>query len=334
MLVEQGGADVVVTATVTDPNPADTHSYDWSGTDNGLTDTDGAGNSTFTFTPATAGTYILQVTATDSGNLTNSAELTLNVVATMPVLTATDSDGDGVDDDVEGAGDSDGDGIPDYLDNANLQGNVLQEMALTEDRYIVETEPGLILTLGSVALRAGEGKAGVSEEEIVSHGNDGAGAVADGEHSYTGGLFDFTVDGLPVAGQSVTIVVPQHAAVPANAVYRKQQSGGWFNFVEDANNTLASALGEEGFCPPPGDAAYSAGLNEGDWCVQLIIEDGGANDADGLANNRVVDPGGVSVMSSTASSSGSGAVQPLWLLLLSSFAVSRVLVQRRGRDKL
>ena len=38
------------------------------------------------------------------------------------------------------------------------------------------------------------------------------------------------------------------------------------------------------------------GLTEGHWCVQITIEDGGENDDDQLANNQIVDPGGVAVL--------------------------------------
>ncbi|MET0089405.1 MAG: choice-of-anchor U domain-containing protein, partial [Candidatus Thiodiazotropha sp.] len=89
-----------------------------------------------------------------------------------------------------------------------------------------------------------------------------------------------------------------------------------------ARGTRHAARGTQGYCPPPGDIAYIEGLNEGHWCVQLTLEDGGPNDADGLANNAIEDPGGVaSRISSTESSSskggGGGSVDLLliWLLL-------------------
>ena len=57
-----------------------------------------------------------------------------------------------------------------------------------------------------------------------------------------------------------------------------------------------SAPGEPGNCPPPQSTVYRDGLNTGDWCVQLTIEDGGPNDADGLANGSIDDPGGVAMV--------------------------------------
>jgi len=70
-------------------------------------------------------------------------------------------------------------------------------------------------------------------------------------------------------------------------------NGRWQDFVDDANNQVHSAPGNLGYCPPPGDDSWQPGLTEGDYCVQLTIEDGGPNDADGLANGSIEDPGGV-----------------------------------------
>ena len=62
---------------------------------------------------------------------------------------------------------------------------------------------------------------------------------------------------------------------------------------------MASASKDSsGNCPAPLSIAYlneetllANGLLEGKDCIQLTIEDGGANDADEMANGRVVDPG-------------------------------------------
>ncbi len=64
----------------------------------------------------------------------------------------------------------------------------------------------------------------------------------------------------------------------------------------DDNNGLASAPGEKGICPPPGDEAFTEGLTEGHWCVQLTIEDGGPNDADGNINQSIDDTGGLATL--------------------------------------
>jgi hypothetical protein len=316
-IIEQGSGNVVVTANVVDPNPGDTQTYDWSRTDNSLVDLDTA-NNTFTFSPNTVGIFKLEVTVTDSGGLTDTRKLTINVVPSLPTLTSQDSNGDGVSDNVEGHGDSDGDGIPNYLDNKNLQPNTLQEQSLNSRQFLLETEPGLSLSIGSVAFNSGNSDSSVSINDILQHGNSNTGAQADTGHDYNGGIFDFQMTQLPVVGQVSNIVIPQFAAIPANAIYRKLTSGSWFQFVEDSNNKLWSAPGSEGFCPPPGDAAYVPGLVEGSWCVQLSIQDGGPNDSDGVADGNVSDPGGVTqaVSKSASVSGGGGSTDWLFLAML------------------
>jgi hypothetical protein len=103
------------------------------------------------------------------------------------------------------------------------------------------------------------------------------------------------------------VVVPLTEAIPAEAVYRKWQAGEWMSFIEDANNALYSSAGAEGYCPPPGSTEWQSGLTEGHWCVQLTLEDGGPNDADGVANGAILDPGGVAKpVSDTGNGDGNG----------------------------
>jgi len=334
-IVGQTDGLITVTANVSDPNSGDSHSYDWSRTDNALVDTDSV-EDTFTIDPSglTPGIYTLAVTVSD-GEATAASRLRFRVEATLPTLTDSDSDGDGIDDDIEGLGDSDGDGVPDYLDHASAARNVVQELQANVQTFLMETEPGLALTLGQVAFRAHGDRTNVTADDIATHANNGTGAQSDDEfHAYNGGLFDFNVEDLPVAGQSVRVVIAQFAAIPANAVYRKQMASGWQNFVEDANNSVASAPGAAGYCPPPGDAAYTNGLTEGHWCVQLTLEDGGPNDADGQVNQAVDDPGGVAErLSQTVgiTVSGSGALN-LWSMTLLMLLV--LLRSPRGRKLL
>lgn len=91
--VTTNGGNVQVQAQVTDANPGDQHTYDWSGTDVRLLDLGPAADNTFEFDPMTltAGTtYTLKVTVTDNGSPVLSgaaAPLTVSVVngaATTP----------------------------------------------------------------------------------------------------------------------------------------------------------------------------------------------------------------------------------------------------------
>ncbi|MCU7934291.1 MAG: cadherin domain-containing protein [Candidatus Thiodiazotropha sp. (ex Dulcina madagascariensis)] len=321
-IIGQTDGTVAVTAIVTDPNRGDVHSYDWSGSDNSLIDTD-ADPATFTFDPANLdpGAYTLKQTVSD-GVASGVAELLLKVVSALPSLTETDSDDDGLSDTSEGSGDNDGDGIPNYLDHAGTALNVIQEQQATASEYLMETEPGLVFMLGDVAFRAHGHSTHVTGADIENHGNEGTGAEADAElYVYNGGLFDFRIEGLPITGQSVAVVLPQLAPIPVDAVYRKLMPSGWQDFVVDDYNHVASVAGSAGYCPPPGDASYIAGLTEGDWCVQLTIQDGGPNDADEAADTNIDDPGGVAQRlpqstGETKSGGGGGGVSLFSLILL------------------
>ena len=96
-----------------------------------------------------------------------------------------DTDGDGIDDATEGLIDSDSDGIPDYLD-AMEASNVIQERRATSDSYVMETNPGLRLRLGSTALRSNIGASGVQSEDIETQQLQNPDSVTN-----VGGYFDF-----------------------------------------------------------------------------------------------------------------------------------------------
>ncbi|MFV8783032.1 choice-of-anchor U domain-containing protein [Microbulbifer sp. SA54] len=291
------GGLVQLVAHVTDENPNDTHVYDWSLTDSNLVPTDGYSSEVFSFDPSalSEGVYPLSVIVVDSGEgtLGTTAESLVHVLATAPVFVAgDDTDGDGIVDSDEGIVDGDMDRIPDYLDpvtDAHL-------LPADGSGALLQVEEGLQLILGDTAFAAGNAQALVTLQDLADHGGaaGGVGALTeDAGYEYFGGVFDFIVAGIEI-GASAQIVIPQAAAIQADASYRKYVSGnGWQAFVEDANNSLASAPGALGDCPAPDDVAYTPGLTEGHYCVQLTIEDGGSNDADGVANGSIKDPGGV-----------------------------------------
>ncbi|MFQ3197894.1 MAG: hypothetical protein ACI81A_001614, partial [Paraglaciecola sp.] len=216
--------------------------------------------------------------------------LYLKVLDSLAVLTDADSDGDMIPDNEEGYGDNDQDGIPDYLD-AIGECNVIPQKVLTQNAFLVESEPGVCLRKG-ITLAAGE-TGGVQ----LTVGDLANSVGMDDQFVIVGGVFDFIAADLPQAGQNYRIVFPQNQPIPAGAVYRKySEIFGWGAFVEDVNNQLHSAPGEFGYCPAPGSNQWSSGLTEGYWCVRLTIEDGGPNDNDRIVNSTIVDPGGVAVL--------------------------------------
>ncbi|QUJ66489.1 tandem-95 repeat protein [Photobacterium sp. GJ3] len=287
-LIENSGGQVNVTVSVRDVNTGDSHGYQWEASDHAMADLS-PDDERFTFDPAllSPGMYALTVTVTDTGAPAMSVKqrVYLEVSAVLTPLDGSDTDGDLLPDDREGYTDGDTDGIPDYLD-AIADCNVIQEQAIVSERYLLEGDPGVCLRKGVTIAGNTLGGAQLLTGEIP----------ADTEVTNIGGLFDFIAQGLPVAGQQYQVVLPQRLPIPAHAVYRKYTTDqGWVDFVTDANNRIASAPGEAGYCPPPGDSQWQAGLQEGDWCVQLTIEDGGVNDDDGEVNGSVMDPGGVGV---------------------------------------
>ena len=285
-IVAQNGGDVRINADISDANMQDSLTSTWaSGSLNLQSDDAGMFFSPVSVLP---GIYPVSVTVTDNGlpALSTTEKVYIVVRSSLPVLTGADTDGDLIPDVQEGFTDTDGDGIPDYLDAVN-DCNIMPEGELQPVYFLAEGQAGVCLRLGDIALR--QGQTGmqllptlVPEDSIAAN---------------VGGIFDFVATGLPQQGQSYSLVMPQRSPIPANAVYRKYQAqNGWKDFVIDARNSVASSEGERGFCPPPGDSRWTAGLTEGHWCVQLTLEDGGPNDDDGVANRTIVDPSGVSVI--------------------------------------
>ena len=291
LIVEQGGGLVNFTAIVDDVNPGDEYTLEWLFSDGVFAEIDTDLQRQLDPLDLAPGIYQLTVRATDSGSpaMTNEVRLNYQVVETYPVLTQQDSDGDGISDVEEGFEDDDQDGLPNYLDAVALP-NVLNEESIDGLNFLLESCPGVKLVLGELAIAGGAGGAKITLDQLAADYR-----IPNDNFANVGGYFDFGVKELPVIGQSVNVVLPQRQAISANALYRKY-NGVWSTFVENARNGVMSALGEPGNCPPPQSIAYRDGLNTGDWCVQLTIEDGGPNDADGLANGSIDDPGGVAMV--------------------------------------
>ena len=278
------GGPVTISASVSDPNVADAHTISWSASDAGIFDPADAGDAEYAIDPAALPTGYYRIVADTADNgvpiAASRATTLLSIVATAPVLDAgADSDGDGVDDATEGFGDSDGDRIPDYRD-AHDDANVL---ALDDEGRVLEAQPGHRLLLGESAFRAG----------VVAVLPE-AGLADEVEFGYPNGVADFEVHGVAPGGTAL-VVMPLSHPLPATAVYRKFAANGWQPFTAVAGNALMSAPGGNGACPAPGDASYVAGLSPLHECVQLLLEDGGPNDADGAADGVIRDPGGVAV---------------------------------------
>ena len=290
-VVDTTNGVVTVMAVVNDINVNDTHDIVWSSLNDTLVDlnTDGIA-STFEFTAEglTTDTYELTVSVSES----NTSELFSVIVDTDIVVDAslaaldenTDSDNDGISDADEGYSDSDNDGISDYLDTDDNP----SRLPIDDSTAAMQTANGLSLSLGDV-VTASDGATAANATVDV---ND---ITTDEHFTALSNITNFNVSGLTEVGQSVPIVIPLASGntIAEGSIYRKYSDAkGWFDFVVDSENAVYSALADEdGNCPYPQSTQYQEGLTVGDNCIQLVIKDGGENDADGLANGMVKDPG-------------------------------------------
>ena len=293
LLIDKAKGSVTINGIVIDPNANETHSYDWTLTDNNLVDVDDADATTYVFDPSNLvpGLYGVTLTITDGGGLSSKISKKVRVLAIAIPLTTADSDGDGISDIDEGAGDNDGDGIPDYLDDEKQPGNVLP----LPNGKTIEVAEGLKVKIGKNAFGGSRGTASTTVEDIASYG-DAAGGVSTTDNGFEimSKIFDFAIDGLSKPGEKASIVIPLEIPLPANAVYRKfLPDRGWVTLTTGADYNIESALSESvnGVCPQVNSTSYTSGLTQGDDCIRLTLVDGGAFDGDGVTNGVIEDPG-------------------------------------------
>ena len=292
---------VIVTAAASDAN-GDTITYDWSAVSGiSFSPVPTTASMAVQFDPSMldSGLYRIPVSISD-GTISVSSTIHLLLAETAQLLTGTDSDGDGIADNTEGAGDSDADLLPDYLDPIDQSNLISTFVSPQENSYlnIMQTELGLSVKLGrnAIASRASGTQVSVAEVSASSPGVN----LTDLGYTQISSLFDFEIHGLNSVKNTAKLVIPLSLRLPANAVYRKYEAAtGWSSFVEDSQNTIKSANSNNGICPGVMDMAYKAGLQLLADCIELTFSDGGPNDADGLVNGVIVDPGGISIPDST-----------------------------------
>ena len=294
------GGPVTVTANVTDPNPDDSHIVSWVLSDTDLLSSVSIDENSWIFDPSTFNERLYRVVAevTDNGEpaLTTLVDSSLKTLLQQPLLLEEmDTDGDGLNDALEGLSDTDGDRIPDYLDAQTVE-NLLP---VSRGGLSLQSEPGSLLRLGLTAFDSGRTGARIELQAIESAFDQDTELlpVAELDFEFPAGVFDFEIADIAL-GATGLVVIPLDTPIAEGAVYRKYSTSfGWRPFIESNIDEVRSAPGGQ-TCPAPGDNAYTSGLTAGYTCVQLSIEDGGPNDADGFANGIVQDPGGVAVPSS------------------------------------
>ena len=278
---------VTATADIDDANADDVHTINWA---SALNDIPNASvdpeTQALIFDPADIDVGVTEIAAevSDGTNIV-TVYVDVNIIGQAPVLSdQADSDGDGLTDADEGAGDIDGDNIPDYQDS------ISNPNVIAADFGVLQSEPGTIITLGARALAAGTNMVSIINESAI-----GASLLeADPTYEFANNLIDFELSGAEF-GHSYRLVVPLEFELNEGAVYRKYVNDiiGWQDFIYDANNDILSTIAVDGACPAPGSDVYTPGLTAGYNCIELVIEEGGPNDADGIVNGNLVDPGGV-----------------------------------------
>ena len=276
------------------------------------------------------GIITLSFTVTDNGTpaLAQTQFIHIPLIDQRPRIGSSDTDRDGIADNVEGYADDDNDGLPAFMDSSNI--GYLQQLHVNSAQVkLMETEPGLTISIGKYARQQYSDGVQMSQVDI-----DGTGLIAADTYDRRSDYFDFIINGVSPFGDSIYLVLPLDKALPEFALYRKYSAtNGWQNFVENANNAIASAALDNGVCPPLASVAYTAGLTPGYECVRLLIEDGGLNDADGTANGSIDDPGGIAVVPNAEiaketdpEQSSSGSI--FWLLLTLIFLRKNVTSRR------
>jgi len=156
----------------------------------------------------------------------------------------------------------------------------------------MQASAGISLRLGNTSYTVGSASPRITLQDLPEASFSGS---ADSEqYDYTSGVFDFEMLGGEL-GESQLVILPLEIPLAQNSLYRKYDviRGEWRDFIRDENNAVFSAEGSLGTCPAPGSEQYTSGLNEGHRCVQLLIGDGGPNDADGEVNGVIKDPGAI-----------------------------------------
>lgn len=284
---------VLIEAEGTDAN-GDTLIYDWTGSSDDLGLLVYRHRMSFNPYGISPGVYPIQLTLSDGQHFV-SRSLRLILEGEAPTLLATqDQDNDGISDLDEGLLDTDNDGMPDYKDPINQINKLNVEVLPDADNLaqLIETEAGVQLALGNLALQSQASGAKISSVNVLDEQNQ---PVMDKEYTLIGQLFDFEIRGLSDTNATATVVIPLAQAIPNDAVYRLFVNGLWSSFRETANDQVYSAKTVDGRCPEPGHSEYTQGLTAFDVCIQLTLTDGGPNDSDGEQNTVIQGPGGIAI---------------------------------------
>ncbi|MFE8072492.1 FG-GAP-like repeat-containing protein [Marinobacteraceae bacterium S3BR75-40.1] len=193
--------------------------------------------------------------------------------------------------------DTDHDGVIDAYDvydgEAGLEES-LQTALGSGAHYALVTDTGTFGRLGMLATLGDNVTAQISAKQLEEYAADGqlltrGDRTAISDITSTPNLFDLEAVNLPAVGSTVSLSIPLHKALPTygTLLVFHYQTRQWTFFNDGGKDRIRSYAGAPDACAAPGDSRYTAGLVEGDNCLEVRITDGGPNDADGRANGRI-----------------------------------------------
>lgn len=322
-VIPGGVLTVNATDVATDPDTDTVQitNVDQSALTNGSVDTTSMPTSV-DYTTAVAGTESFTVAISDGNGGTCNTTVTVTAATNPPPLANNDTDTTNQDtavttnvvaNDTDGNGDldpntvaivsnaSNGNAVPtgggnvQYTPNAGFTGtdsytytvndaastSNVATVTITVNAATPSTKAGPVTPAGTNGLTS----VVVSATDLL---NAGIPADQNVTSSCDPNCFDFVA---PTTSGIATVVLPLSGPLPANASYRKFKGGNWVFFDTTQGDTIASAAGAPGSCPPPGSPAYTSPIQSGHFCLELTIADGGPNDADSIAG-QVTDPSG------------------------------------------
>lgn len=288
--------------------------YDWSGSNSALQINSATSDQVNVNTVSLNGLYLvkLKVTERNSPNRSLSTELYLRVVADIPAAYEIFIDS------------TESHRLPICIDGGmNRVGACSNELSAIYMETLEDYQLHLGLSSDFASWRDTEFALSIEPNDIVDASGNPLPNQIDREYNHLGYRVDFELTGLAQVGQSAPIVIPLKPGltIPVNAVWRKYHRSAWQLFVSDAANRIASTKRQgNSSCPWAGSDDWKEGLNAGDDCVRLIIQDGGPNDTDGQADGVIRDPStlairGARVDATTVGKGGSGATHFIWLLI-------------------
>jgi len=300
-MVELKDQTVTVEAEVFDPND-NNFTYKWSSDYllSGIQTTNSVSFNPFDLSLDKGKSYPLTLLVTDDEGASVKRSIKVKIITLVVLNDSHDYDGDGIKDSVEGKSDKDGNGIPDYKEKPHHP----HELGAKNGKQM-SVPVGSKLLVGVMA----DDSAELTVDNIKNYRNQHGDSAFQADTYTSNHIYDYKIEDLTEAGETISVVL-EIAPMLAGTVLRKYSliTNSWDDFKTDGNDKYYSAtVAENASCPVVGSTDWGVEntLTENANCLQIVIEDGGNNDADGEANGSIDDPLALSTPNASPSSSGS-----------------------------